>query len=393
MPTNFRYLASTLVSTVAVAALGCGGLDGHTGTRGTLATVQGALVDPSGYPVHNDVRVAVVWLNINGLGYIVSEDLPVQPVFPSSFVVQLDGPPPAAAISVPRGIDEPVAVGVVVAYEDLNGNGKLDLVPSNAGAFIDRIVGANENLYLFYIDGPVPLPGTQSFVGTATPGYNLVQTTSCQTPVSGPSSGGGSSSTGSSSGGPSSGGSSSSGGPSSFGSSSSGGPSSGGSSSSGSSSGGPSGGAGSSSSTGSGSSGSGSGSTTGNDGGATPPPDAPILCTPPPPQWLPMTTPYNLTVSSDPKINQIMCQNGGASDQPSSGMGTGTFWTVSTQGTPPGGYPSRTDPGLTCHGSTSYFYQQCMMVQDGVCGPSITNCTSIYVDLGAASPPPGWPCP
>jgi hypothetical protein len=54
--------------------------------------------------------------------YSVSQDLPVQPVFPSHFVVQLDGPPPAAALSLPRALDLPIALGVVDAYEDLNGN-------------------------------------------------------------------------------------------------------------------------------------------------------------------------------------------------------------------------------------------------------------------------------
>jgi hypothetical protein len=37
MQTKLLILASTLVSTVAAAPLGCGSLDGHTGTPGTLA--------------------------------------------------------------------------------------------------------------------------------------------------------------------------------------------------------------------------------------------------------------------------------------------------------------------------------------------------------------------
>jgi hypothetical protein len=340
MQTRLLFLASTFVSAVAAAPLGCGSLDGHTGTPGALATVQGALVDPSMYSVLNDVRVAVVWENVDGAGYSASEDLPVQPVFPSSFVVQLDGPPPEAALGVPKGFDVPLAAGVVVAYEDRNGNGKLDLVPGDAGAFIDRIVGANESLYLVYIGGPVPPQATQGTVGTPTPGYNLVQTQSCETAPSGPSSGAGSSSGGA---------------------------------------------------------GSGSGSTTGTDAGApaeagVADPGAPLNgCTPPPAQWLPMTSRYDLTVSSDPKVNQIMCENGGSNGSISAGTGTG--WDVGAQGTPPGGYPSRTDPGLTCQGSTGYIYQQCMVAQTAICGPSMTNCTSLYVDLGSASPPSGWPCP
>jgi hypothetical protein len=330
--TFFPFLSSFAGLAAVTGLSACGSLDGHTGTPGTLATVQGALLDPSGYGVHDDVRVAVVWQNVEGNTYSVAEDLPVQPVFPSSFVVQLDGPPPAAALGIPQGFDVPLGVGVVVAYEDLNGDGKLDLVPSDAGAFIDRIVGANENLYLVYIGGPVPPHATQGFVGTPTPGYNLVQTTFCQTP------------------------------------------------------GGYSGGAGSSSSGGSGS------GSSGDTEAGVPTNDGGPACSPPPPQWLPVTTAYDLAVSSDPKVNQIMCESGGSGASSGTGEGSGP-WDVGAQGTPPGGYPSPTDPGLTCQGSTGYFDQQCVTVQQAICGPSMTSCTAIQVELGSASPPAGWPCP
>jgi len=338
-------VAGTLVSTVAAAPLGCGSLDAHTGTPGTLATVQGGLSDPSGYEVHDDVRVAAVWLNVDDTGYSVSEDLPVQPLFPSSFVVRLDGPPPAAALAVPRGLDVPIAIGAVVAYEDLNGNGKLDLVSGDAGAFIDRIVGANENLYILYIGGPVPPQATQNAVGTPTPGYNLIQALSCDPQQQGTTTTGQGSSSGAGSG---SGAGTEAAAPSEAG-------------------------------------------VAADEGGADP--DASLAgCTPPLPEWLPMTTPYDLTVSSDPKVNQIMCQNGVSAATSSSGTGSGP-WIVGTQGAPPGGYPSPTDPGLTCQGSTGYVYQHCVTVQQGVCGPSTTNCTSIQVGLGGTSTPPGWPCP
>jgi hypothetical protein len=357
MRAKLLYLASTLISAIAAALLGCGSLDGHTGTPGALATIQGALSDPSGYMVRNEVRVAVVWRNPSGGGYIVSEDLPAQPVFPSSFVVKLDGPPPAAALAVVPGVDVPVAEGVVVVYADLNGNGKLDLVPSDAGAFIDRIVGANESLYLVYIGGPVPKVATQDSVGTPTPGYNLVQKQFCQV-GRGSGGGGGGSSVGTGAVPPSGSGGA---GPAPLG--SSGGTEAGAPAEAG---------------------------VTANDGGTYPRALLPG-CTPTPAEWLPMTHPYDLTVSSDPQVNQIMCENGGSGG--SGGTGSGTRWNVGTQGTPPGGYPSSTDPDLTCQGSTDYFYQQCVTAQQGFCGPTFTTCTSLSVYLGSASRPPGWPCP
>jgi hypothetical protein len=113
---------------------------------------------------------------------------------------------------------------------------------------------------------------------------------------------------------------------------------------------------------------------------------------PPPAQWLPITSPYDLTVSSDPKVNQIMCENGGSNASVSTGTGFGP-WDVGTQGTPPGGYPSRSDPGLTCQGMVAYLYKQCTTVGQAICGPTMTSCTEIQVILGGASSPAGWPCP
>jgi hypothetical protein len=106
-----------------------------------------------------------------------------------------------------------------------------------------------------------------------------------------------------------------------------------------------------------------------------------------------MTSPYDLTVSSDPMVNQIMCQNGASGGASSAGGGGFGPWNVDTQGTPPAGYPSPTDPGLACQGSTGYFYETCETVQTSICGPTMMNCTTIQVELGTASPPPGWPCP
>ena len=98
-----------------------------------------------------------VWLN-PGPSYNVAEDLPVQPVFPSSFVIPLDQPPPPGAfLPSNQGLTFQLAMGFVVAYEDRNGNGKLDLVSDDAGAFVDRIVGANpQGMALIYLQGTLP---------------------------------------------------------------------------------------------------------------------------------------------------------------------------------------------------------------------------------------------
>jgi hypothetical protein len=77
------------------------------------------------------------------------------------------------------------AVGTVVAYLDLNHNGKLDLVADNASAYVDQIIAANEQMAIVYFEGPIlkGSPFGSSLVDGAghspTDGYNLLQVSSC----------------------------------------------------------------------------------------------------------------------------------------------------------------------------------------------------------------------
>jgi hypothetical protein len=284
-------LALSAPAALAAVSVGCGSLDGHTSAPSTLATVQGTLDNPSSVIVGNDLRIAIVWLD-GQAGYSVAEDLPVQPVFPSDFVVKFDGPPPAAAMIVSPNSSFETAAGYVVAYEDLNGDRMLDLVPNDAGQFIDRIVGASSDMVLVYVQGPASgLPS-----GGPSLGYNIALLLP-------------------------------------------------------------------------------------RDGG-----DQAV-------QWLPMSTPYNLTLSTDPSANAIMCRQGAAHGAAGGGSSTPIpVWYIDQRGTPWGGYPAPGMPGLMCEGSTGYTYSGCLTAHDGLC--STTNvCEQWNVALGSASPPAGWPCP
>lgn len=250
MRTRRLVFASALCSAALVSAgafcTGCGSLDGDTSSSTTLATVHGQLSNAGDVPVGNDVRVAVVWLS-QGPSYSVAEDLPVQPVFPSQFVIHLDSPPPQGVMFSPKGDTSSgfqVAFGFVVAYEDLNGNGKLDLVQSDAGAFVDKIVGANESLALVYLQGTIPSGGNlaDSSGTLPSPGYNLYAMANCTLPPPDVSATGGCTDGGTS----------------------------------------------------------GSPSAPAADGGT---------CVPS--QWLGIDTPYDLAVSAAPEINQLMCQSFG----------------------------------------------------------------------------------
>jgi hypothetical protein len=301
---NIRCLAPILVGALNAA---CGSLDGHTSSPSTLATVQGELSLAADAPTMPDhVHVAVIWQTAVAGQFDVAEDLPVQAVFPSQYMLQLTEPPPPSAISHDPGHPEfSFAYGVLVAYEDRNGNGTLDLVPDDAGGFIDRIVATNPSRALVYLDSSTgSLPSPDAATGTPTLGYNLI-TQDC-TPLDG--------------------------------------------------------------------------SLMGPDGG---------YC-----DWnvfLPISTnSYDLPFSSDPKLNDLMCQTYGTTGSSSDSV---TTWDVNTTGAPPGGYPVPGAQGLTCEADgSSYTTQACRTVAMNLC-VSQDVCMGEQVVLGGAAMPAGWPCP
>jgi len=291
---------SGLLATCGLFA--CGSLDGHTDKPTTLATVHGELSNPGGVAT-KDVRVAIVWLN--GTKYSVAEDLPVQPVFPSQFALSLTAPPPADALFPAKGDDKAstdgieVAFGFVVAYEDQNGNGKLDLVESSDSAFIDKIVGANSSMAVIYLAaGDMSALGqdaADSYGNLPTRGYGLLSITSCT--------------------------------------------------------------------------------------------DAPCA-TGIRSQYFSINEPYNLVVTSDPEVNQLMCLHYGES---SASTGGGSAWDIALQGNPAGGFPAPGTEGLTCVGDT-YSIEHCTTTHTGLCEKR-TDCKIDSVTLGGAAKPAGWPCP
>ena len=84
---------------VSSASLACGSLDTKTDTSPPLVTIDGQIVNPTSMASTGAVRVAVIWRNRDASenNFNEAEDLPVQPVFPSSFSIQLTNPPPASA--------------------------------------------------------------------------------------------------------------------------------------------------------------------------------------------------------------------------------------------------------------------------------------------------------
>jgi hypothetical protein len=375
-----KHLHTVPVVVVAATLGACGSLDANIDHAPALAEIKGTVVNPDSLPVNGSVRVAVVWRTTSPGRFNVAEDLPVQPVFPSAFTIQLDGPPPAdvmislaASASSPppssstsagggpagdaqagggggpvdeaglamqslRTLDVPgasstgqYAIGTVVAYIDRNGNGKLDLAAPDAGAYIDQVVATNIETSIFYFQGPIPGLAHQNPHNAAVEGYNLLDEPPCNLMPAAPSNvmnmfgwppNAACASTA--------------------------------------------------------------------DAGAQPEAGTPVgPCAQA--SWLPISTPLVLTVATAPEISQVACENGGPSTQPgASGAagGAGPF-DPSVQ---PAQYPDPCDPNLLCASDGSnYFYLTCTTVNEGLCLPSYTDCTSV----GYARPTPApaaWPC-
>ena len=301
--------------------LGCGDLGDDD--NAPLAVIQGQLSTPaalSGPP--SNVRVAVIW-NTGTSDFKTSMDVPASPVFPSRFRLELRDPPPTTAMeqqSEPRptdpttdnpGIAAPqpdtqsrpltntsapasYAIGSVVAYEDLDGDGRLGLVDADTPP-TDRILGANEELLVIYVEGD---PSTLGSPPPPNRGYNLLRSPRC---------------------------------------------------------------------------------TKGTR--ANPP-----VC--PPPTWLPMTTEYELPITAEPQLADLMCSKKGADSYVSANE-----ITEPAPAPGPNGWPDRDDPNLVCSADgKSYDYYECYEYSQGICKGTHQGCKQSRWTLPSTTPPPEWPC-
>jgi hypothetical protein len=344
---TIRHGFPSLALLLAASATACGTLEGSTGTSPVLATLKGEIETVSGVtPPSDAVRVAVVWQGILPNMFNVAEDLPVQPVFPASFQIQFDTPPPMSALQSVQGIvslfgprsgstpttgacfpgdggcpeasapapddasepdagDLQMAVGIVVAYLDLNGNGKLDLVQTGASSSPDEIVGVNNDLAIIYLQGDAPSPAVLSAlgaVGNATLGYSLYRHSECALMPSSDA------------------------------------------------------------------------ATATGDGGDD--------CADT--GFLPFDTLYTLTMTGKPEFSTLLCQ--------SSPDTSGSVNVYPDGATPPGGYPLSGSPGLVCSsGGKSYTLTTCKSIPEGLC--EVPSCTSDEYELPSMVPTGWiWPC-
>ncbi|MBL8915230.1 MAG: hypothetical protein JNM17_31290 [Archangium sp.] len=142
-----------------------------------LFTVKGemALTNGSGAP-SGPIRLAVGWYPHDGATSapraMVTQEVQYQGTFPLSYTFSFFGVPPASALTdyTTNGVTTRASFGVLLAYEDLNGNGQLDTIPSG-GSGVDRVLGTSlgdrfngrdtpQQIYVAYVDGTPPAEWT-----------------------------------------------------------------------------------------------------------------------------------------------------------------------------------------------------------------------------------------
>jgi len=152
-----RQLSSLtiLLLSLLLTLAGCGdAVVGPAHPGQPLLTLEGQMNAEPGASVPAQVRLAFVWypqwLAVEGTAQaqstplqIITEDLVYQGSFPANYRFHLYRPPPDTALAeLGAGLQGKGAFGILLAYEDRNGNGKLDPIAME-GAPVDRVIGSS----------------------------------------------------------------------------------------------------------------------------------------------------------------------------------------------------------------------------------------------------------
>jgi len=174
-PAAARFRCRLAVLATAGLIAGCGSAAG-TDYAPVFVSLNGVITS-SQIATPSQVRVALIWKHKDPDGNLVrsAQELPVASQFPVRFRLDITSLPPLEALNqrdLGGGQFNPnwrYATGTLVVYEDLDGNGVLDLVRTDAETTVDRILGAPEHLSVFYTEGSNVRAGGSG----AQPGFNL----------------------------------------------------------------------------------------------------------------------------------------------------------------------------------------------------------------------------
>lgn len=145
-----KRLTIACTALTLACATACGGLPDHEGDSSTLVTLHGSVQSQSGALGGSGVHVAVIWEN--GMAHAIAVDVPVKAEFPAAFSIPLKSAPPAGFIVPSKDIGgAEVAIGMFIAYQDIDKNGQLDLLDESSTKAIDHVVGADKTHQLVFI--------------------------------------------------------------------------------------------------------------------------------------------------------------------------------------------------------------------------------------------------
>lgn len=174
MPLNPRRLLSALLALLTLATACDSAVVDPSYQGEPLVTLEGQMsVFNLQQPVDKPVRLALAWYPALGDAEsevpfsspkgIVTEDVVYTSTFPINYSFHLYRPPPESAlVALPQedGYRGKGAVGILLAYEDGDGDGKLDIIPAT-GLPVDRVIGASAltagaSWFVVYLDSDQP---------------------------------------------------------------------------------------------------------------------------------------------------------------------------------------------------------------------------------------------
>jgi hypothetical protein len=193
MTATFRRsstIRALLLALLAMTAAACDGSSSPPPSEDPLATLGGELRAAATGAAPGPLRLALAWypglMSEDGQpmsrpGAIDTQDVAYTGALPQSWTFDVrEAPPATALVPMPQGYAGQGAIGIVLAYEDGNGNGALDTIPAD-GAPIDRVVGAS----LEWTASPaflvVYLTDDQPAVTGLKAGFNLLAITGAET--------------------------------------------------------------------------------------------------------------------------------------------------------------------------------------------------------------------
>ncbi len=172
-------------------ASACGSVVDPTYAGEPLASLEGQMSVASGTSLDGSVRMALAWypgllsddagLPAGPAQAIVTEEVVYETSFPVSYRFNIYRPPPTEAlVALGNGFQGRGALGLLLVYQDHNGNALLDPIPPE-GPPVDRVLGSSLEWtvspawFVLYVDSE-QAPET----GLAR-GFNLVRMTNART--------------------------------------------------------------------------------------------------------------------------------------------------------------------------------------------------------------------